>query len=221
MQKLKILFQNNRDWVQSKISKDATYFSRMAEAQAPNYLWIGCSDSRVPANEIVGLEAGELFVHRNVANVFPNTDFNCLSVLEYAVDLLKIQHVIVCGHYGCGGVKAAMESHQLGLVDNWLRNIRDVYARFKDELDNIPDQNDRFNRLVELNVMQQVLNVCHTSIVQGAWMRNQLLWVHGWVYDLANGTLKDLNCCISSIDQVEGIYRIYVAGQSPTHTQTT
>ncbi len=220
MQKLKILFQNNRDWAHSKISKDPSYFRRMAEAQDPNYLWIGCSDSRVPANEIVGLEAGELFVHRNVANVFPNTDFNCLSVLEYAVDHLKIQHVIVCGHYGCGGVKAAMEPHQLGLVDNWLRNIRDVYARFKHELDNIPDQNDRFNRLVELNVMQQVLNVCHTSIVQGAWMRNQLLWVHGWVYDIANGTLKDLNCCISSIDQVEGIYRTYVAGQSSTHIST-
>ncbi len=214
MQKLKILFQNNHDWVQSKISKDSDYFRRMADAQDPNYLWIGCSDSRVPANEIVGLEAGELFVHRNVANIFPNTDFNCLSVLEYAVNFLNIQHVIVCGHYGCGGVKAAMEPHQLGLVDNWLRNIRDVYARFKHELDNISDSNERFNRLVELNVMQQVLNVCHTSIVQGAWTRGQLLWVHGWVYDLASGTLKDLDCCVSSIDQVEDIYRTYVAGQS-------
>ena len=208
METLKILFQNNKEWVASKISKDSNYFRHMAEAQDPQYLWIGCSDSRVPANEIVGLEPGELFVHRNVANLFPHTDFNCLSVLEYGVDLLKIQHVIVCGHYGCNGVKAAMEDHQLGLVDNWLRNIRDVYARFKEELEKITDQTERYARLVELNVMQQVLNVCHTTIVQGAWTRGQPLWIHGWVYDLATGTLKDLDCCVSSIDQVEYIYRI-------------
>jgi carbonic anhydrase len=208
MQKLKILFQKNKDWVETITSKDPDYFRQMAEAQDPHYLWIGCSDSRVPANNIVGLEPGEIFVHRNVANLFPNTDINCLSVLEYAVDLLKIQHVIVCGHYGCGGVKAAMEDHRLGLVDNWLRNIRDVYARFKDELDKISDQIERYDRLVELNVRQQVLNVCHTTIVQGAWTRGQPLWVHGWVYNLATGTLKDLDCCVSSIDQVENIYRI-------------
>jgi carbonic anhydrase len=208
MQKLKVLFQNNKEWVTSKIAKDPAYFRRMAEAQDPLYLWIGCSDSRVPANEIVGLEPGELFVHRNVANLFPHTDFNCLSVLEYAVDLLKIQHVIVCGHYGCSGVKAAMEDNRLGLVDNWLRNIRDVYAHYKDELEKISDAKVRYNRLVELNVMQQVLNVCHTTIAQGAWTRGQPLWVHGWVYDLETGTLKDLGCCISSIDQVETIYRI-------------
>ncbi len=208
MKKLKILFQNNQEWVASKLGKDPQYFQRMADAQDPLYLWIGCSDSRVPANEIVGLEPGELFVHRNVANLFPHTDFNCLSVLEYAVDLLKIQHVIVCGHYGCSGVKAAMEDHSLGLVDNWLRNIRDVHARFKDELEGIADSKKRYNRLVELNVMQQVLNICHTTIVQGAWARSQPLWVHGWVYDLAAGTLKDLNCCVSNIDQVESIYHI-------------
>jgi carbonic anhydrase len=208
MQKLQILFQKNKDWVKRRIDKDPDYFRHMAEAQDPLYLWIGCSDSRVPANEIVSLEPGELFVHRNVANLFPHTDFNCLSVLEYAVDLLKIQHVIVCGHYGCGGVKAAMEDHRLGLVDNWLRNIRDVYARFKEELEQIADQKTRYDRLVELNVMQQVLNICHTTIVQGAWTRRQPLWVHGWVYDLASGMLKDLDCCISSIDQVEDIYRI-------------
>ncbi len=208
MQKLKILFQNNKEWVASKIGKDPKYFRRMANEQEAQYLWIGCSDSRVPANEIVGLEPGELFVHRNVANLFPHTDFNCLSVLEFAVDLVKIQHVIVCGHYGCSGVKAAMEDHQLGLVDNWLRNIRDVYARFKDELDKISDQKQRYDRLVELNVMQQVLNVCHTTIVQGAWTRGDPLWIHGWVYDVATGTLKDLDCCVSSIDQVEQIYRI-------------
>ncbi len=208
MQKLRILFQNNQDWVKSRISKDKDYFQRMADAQDPLYLWIGCSDSRVPANEIVGLEPGELFVHRNVANLFPHTDFNCLSVLEYAVDLLKIQHVIICGHYGCGGVKAAMQDHRFGLVDNWLRNIRDVYANSKDELEAIKDPKHQYNRLVELNVMQQVLNVCHTTIVQGAWQRGQPLWVHGWVYDIGTGTLKDLDCCVSSIDQVEKIYRV-------------
>jgi carbonic anhydrase len=208
MQKLKVLFQNNKHWVESKISKDPKYFHRMADGQEAQYLWIGCSDSRVPANEIVGLEPGELFVHRNVANLFPHTDFNCLSVLEYAVDLVKIQHVIVCGHYGCSGVKAAMEDNQLGLVDNWLRNIRDVYARNKDELDKIPNQKQRYDRLVELNVRQQVLNVCHTTIVQGAWTRGDPLWIHGWVYDVATGALKDLDCCTSSIDQVEDIYRI-------------
>lgn len=207
MKKLKMLFQNNSDWVLSKTTKDSAYFETMANFKDPKYLWIGCSDARVPANEIVGLEPGELFVHRNVANLFPHTDFNCLSVLEYAVDLLNIQHVIVCGHYGCGGVKAAMEDHQLGLVDNWLRNIRDVYARFKDELEKINDQAERYNRLVELNVMQQVLNVCHTTIVQNAWLRGQPLWIHGWVYDIKTGMLKDLDCCVSSIDQVETIYR--------------
>ncbi|MBI5274322.1 MAG: carbonate dehydratase [Chlamydiales bacterium] len=208
MKKLQILFQNNKEWVISKIAKDSNYFRHMARAQDPLYLWIGCSDSRVPANEIVGLEPGELFVHRNVANLCPHTDFNCLSVLEYAVDLLKIQHVIVCGHYGCSGVKAAMEDHHLGLVDNWLRNIRDVHAHFKEELEKLVDQKERFNRLVELNVMQQVLNVCHTTIVQSAWERKQPLWIHGWVYDIATGSLKDLDCCFSSIDQVETIYRI-------------
>ncbi len=208
MLKLRNLFQNNQEFVKSRISKDPNYFQRLADAQDPLYLWIGCSDSRVPANEIVGLEPGELFVHRNVANLFPHTDFNCLSVLEFGVDLLKIQHVIICGHYGCSGVKAAMEDHRLGLVDNWLRNIRDVYAHFKDELEAIADPKERYNRLVELNVMQQVLNVCHTTIVQGAWIRNQPLWIHGWVYDIGTGGLKDLDCCVSGIDQVEQIYRI-------------
>ena len=208
MRQLKILFENNQNWVDLRTSRDPSFFKQMAEAQDPLYLWIGCSDSRVPANEIVGLEPGELFVHRNVANLFPHTDFNCLSVLEYAIDLLKIKHVIVCGHYGCGGVKAAMQDHQLGLVDNWLRNIRDVHARYKDELEQIEDEHQRYNRLVELNVYQQVLNVCHTTIIQGAWSRKQSVSVHGWIYDMKSGKLKDLNCCISSIDQVETIYRI-------------
>lgn len=208
MRSLKALFEKNREWVSSRLDKDPQYFRKMAEAQSPPYLWIGCSDSRVPANEIVGLEPGELFVHRNVANLFPHTDFNCLSVLEYAVVYLKIQHVIVCGHYGCGGVKAAMQDHRLGLVDNWLRNVRDVHARFKEELDAIQDEKLRFHRLIELNVHQQVLNVCHTTIVQAAWARKQPLWVHGWVYDLESGLLKDLDCCFSDIEHVESAYRI-------------
>ena len=208
MKELKILFANNQEWVSSKLNKDPSYFKKMADAQDPLYLWIGCSDSRVPANEIVGLEPGELFVHRNVANICPHTDFNCLSVLEYAVDLLKIEHVIVCGHYGCSGVKAAMEDHKLGLVDNWLRHIRDVYSKNKDELESISNQNDRFKRLVELNVRTQVMNICHTTIVQDAWAKNQRLWVHGWVYDMPTGNLKDLDCCYSHVHQLDDIYKI-------------
>lgn len=200
METLHHLFKNNDEWVTSKISKDADYFKRMAAAQDPKYLWIGCSDSRVPANEIIGLEPGELFVHRNVANLFLNIDLNSLSVLEYAINMLKIQHVIVCGHYGCGGVKAAMEDNRLGIVDNWLRSIRDVRARFKEDLEILSTPEERYNKLVELNTVQQVLNVCHTTIVQGAWLRNQPLWVHGWVYDLETGKLKDLDCCFSSIN---------------------
>lgn len=208
MKELKRLFQKNSQWVKAKTSADPDFFKRLAAEQDPSYLWIGCSDSRVPANEIVNLEPGELFVHRNVANIFPHTDFNCLSVLEFAVRILKVKHVIVCGHYGCGGVMAAMEDHKLGLVDNWLRHIRDVYAHNKTELDSIEDQKQRSSRLVELNVMQQVLNVCHTNIVQEAWHRDQPLYIHGWVYEMETGLLKDLNCCYSGIDQVEPIYRI-------------
>lgn len=208
MEKLKILFQNNEQWVSTKIAQDPQFFLRTSKDQDPHYLWIGCSDSRVPANEIIGLEPGELFVHRNVANLFPHTDINCLSVLEFAVDILKIEHVIVCGHFGCGGVKAAMEDHQLGLVDNWLRNIRDVYAFNKTELDQISNKKKRYNRLVELNVIQQAKNIAHTTIVQGAWRRKQSLFIHGWIYNLETGELTDLNCGLSSIEDVESIYRI-------------
>jgi len=208
MQELKILFQNNEEWAEAKTKQDPEYFKRLAKNQKPLYLWIGCSDSRVPANEIVGLGGDELLVHRNVANIFPHTDFNCLSVLEFAVNILKVKHVIVCGHYGCNGVKAAMEDHHLGLVDNWLRHIRDVYARHKEELEKIDDQHTRHNRLVELHVLQQVLNVCHTTIVQDAWFHKQPLYVHGWVYDMETGRLKDMNCCLSAIDQLESIYRV-------------
>lgn len=210
MKELKILFQNNLDWVEAKTAQNPKYFQQLAKDQVPNYLWIGCSDSRVPANEIVGLEPGELFVHRNVANICPHTDFNCLSVLEFAVNILKVPHIIVCGHYGCAGVNAAMKDHHLGLVDNWLRNIRDIYAHHKDELDQIKDDKKRQNRLVELNVIQQVLNICHTTIIQEAWYRNQALSVHGWVYELESGKLKDLDLCISNIEQVESIYRVQI-----------
>ena len=175
--------------------------------QKPKYLWIGCSDSRIPANEILGLEPGELFVHRNVANLFPHTDFNCLSVLQYGVEYLEVEHVIICGHYQCAGVSSAMENEQFGLVDNWLRHIRDVYFREKEELDRISDFDLKCKRLVEFNVMYQVMNVCHTTIVHNAWAKNKKLSVHGWVYDIATGLLKDLNCCISSLDQIDDTYR--------------
>jgi len=208
MRELKKLFQNNEKWVQDKLSQDPDFFHRLSLDQNPDYLWIGCSDSRVPANEVVQLNPGELFVHRNVANIFPHTDFNCLSVLEFAVNILQVKHVIICGHYGCGGVKAAMQEHHLGLVDNWLRHIRDVYAYHKDELEAIEEESKRYDRLVELNVIRQVLNVCHTTIIQEAWQRGQSVCVHGWVYDLRSGRLKDLDCCISEIEQLDAVYRI-------------
>lgn len=210
MKELKILFENNQNWAESKTAQNPDYFKHLSKDQDPHYLWIGCSDSRVPANEIVGLEPGELFVHRNVGNICPHTDFNCLSVLEFAVNIVQVKHVIVCGHYGCGGVKAAMEDHHLGLVDNWLRNIRDVYSYHKEELDQLKDLKKRFNRLVELNVLQQVLNICHTTIIQEAWFHKQPLHVHGWVYDLESGKLKDLNWSFSNIGQVETIYRVQI-----------
>lgn len=193
-----------------KTSQDPNFFKNLAKDHDPQYLWIGCSDSRVPANEIIGLEPGELVVHRNVANICPHTDFNCLSVLEFAVSILKVRHVIVCGHYGCGGVKAAMEDHHLGLIDNWLRNIRDIHAQNKGDLDKIEDPKKRQNRLVELNIQQQVLNVCHTTIIQEAWSHHQSLSVHGWVYHMESGKLKDLNCCFSGLEQLEDVYRIHV-----------
>lgn len=206
MRQLKKLFENNQNWAQSQKDKDPEIFLKLSRKQAPHYLWIGCSDSRIPANEILGLEPGELVVHRNVANLFPHTDFNCLSVLQFAVDYLDVDHVIVCGHYGCGGVAAAMENAQFGLVDNWLRYIRDVYSREKEQLENIIDVDLRYKRLVELNVIYQVLNVCHTTIVQNAWEKGRPLSVHGWVYDMSTGLLKDLKCCVSSLGQIEDTY---------------
>lgn len=206
MRELKELFLKNQAWAESQRKEDPDIFLKISEKHAPKYLWIGCSDSRIPANEIIGLEPGEMFVHRNVANLFPHTDFNCLSVLQYAIDYLNIEHVILCGHYRCGGVAAAMKNAQFGLVDNWLRHIRDVYSREREELDQIEDPELKYNRLVELNVLHQVMSICQTTIVQNTWAAKRKLCIHGVVYDVTTGLLKDLNCCISSLDQVEDTY---------------
>ncbi len=200
------LFENNKDWVEKKLKSDSDYFNRLANQQAPKYLWIGCSDSRVMANEIIGLESGELFVHRNIANVVVHTDMNCISVLHYAVKVLKVEHVLVVGHYGCGGVKAAMSNQQFGLIDNWLRNIKDVYRKHEVELDGISDENNRFTRLCELNVMEQVHNVCATSIVQNEWYNGSKLTVHGWIYDIQDGILKDLGVSVGSKAGLNKVY---------------
>jgi carbonic anhydrase len=186
------LFENNRRWAAHRLEQDPEFFARLAALQSPPYLWIGCSDSRVPANEIVGLLPGEMFVHRNVANVVVHTDLNCLSVLQFAVDVLRVKHVIVVGHYGCGGVRAALERAQLGLIDNWLRHVQDVRTRHADLIDRIGDSDARVNRLCELNVLEQAVNVCETTIVQDAWARGQTLAVHGWIYGLGDGLLRDL-----------------------------
>jgi len=195
---LENLFVNNVKWADKLRSVKPDFFDRLASQQAPRYLWIGCSDSRVPANEIVGLLPGELFVHRNVANLVVHTDLNCLSVVQYAVDLLKVRHIIVCGHYGCGGVKAAMEDKSHGLVDNWLRHVRDTYQRHRAELNSIPDEARRLSRLCEVNVIDQVINVANTTVVLDAWTRDQRLSVHGVIYDVADGLLKNLGVCVSS-----------------------
>jgi carbonic anhydrase len=189
---LKDLFENNRRWAARIEAQHPGFFETLSKQQAPDYLWIGCADSRVPANEIVGLLPGELFVHRNVANIVVHTDFNCLSVLQYAVEVLKIDHVIVCGHYGCGGVRAAMTDSDLGLIDNWLRHIRDIYHRERAQFETITDETERVNLLCEMNVREQVVNVCQTTIVQSAWRRGQKLAVHGWVYSLEDGLIREL-----------------------------
>src|SRR4051812_24736271 len=188
---------------------DPGFFSRLEGLQAPELLWIGCSDSRLPPNEIIGRAPGELFVHRNVANVVEHTDVNCLSVLQYAIDVLQVKHVIVCGHYGCGGVRAAMSPQSLGLIDNWLRHIRDVFLWNRDELTAIDDFQQRADRLAELNVEAQVANVCHTTIVQDAWRRGQPVTVHGWIYRLADGLLKDHVAGVASPDQIPPEYRLF------------
>ena len=203
MTELRHLLDNNRRWAAGMESRSPGFFSGLAAIQSPRYLWIGCSDSRVPANEIVGLPPGELFVHRNVANIVMHNDFSCLSVLQFAVEVLGIQHIIVCGHYGCSGVQAAWEGRQLGLVDNWLRPIRDLALRYRDALDQLPEDAHRFDRLCELNVLFQALRVCRTTIVQQAWDRGQHLTVHAWVYRLTDGILRDLGFSVAGRERAE------------------
>ncbi len=191
MKTLKHLFDNNFSWANSIKERDPEYFLQLSKQQAPEYLWIGCSDSRVPANQIVDLPPGEVFVHRNIANVVVHTDLNCLSVIQYAVEILNVKHIIVCGHYGCGGIKAAMEDHRHGLIDNWLRHIKDV-MRFNATLFKGLEHDEQLNLLCELNVKEQVTNICNTSILQDAWKQGRDITVHGWIYNIENGILKDL-----------------------------
>lgn len=201
MKTLPHLFANNRAWAEAIKHREPGFFSQLAQQQSPRYLWIGCADSRVPANEIVGLPPGEVFVHRNIANVVVHTDLNCLSVIQYAVEVLRVEHIIVCGHYGCGGVKAALESSDHGLIDNWLRHIRDVGRFHADSLAQL-DHAERLDRLCELNVTEQVTNVCNTTIVKNAWKQGQRLIVHGWTYSLADGILQQQ---IPEIDSLQAL----------------
>jgi carbonic anhydrase len=210
MRTLRHLFDSNRTWSRRIQEQDRDFFIKLSKQQSPAYLWIGCADSRVPANEIVGLLPGELFVHRNVANVVVHTDLNCLSVMQYAVDVLKVEHVIVCGHYGCGGVGAALRRDRLGLIDNWLRHVQDVRDKHQAQLELLAEEAQRVDRLCELNVIEQVMNVCQTTIVQDAWARGQALVVHGWIYGLRDGLLRDLNVTISSEHEATSAYQAAV-----------
>ncbi len=196
------LFERNRAWAAATIEEDPHFFTVLAERQTPEYLWIGCSDSRVPANQIVGLLPGDVFVHRNVANVVVHTDLNCLSVVQFAVDVLKVKHIIICGHYGCGGINAVVHRREMGLIDNWLRHVEDVYLRYRDVLEAIPDMTARVDRLCEYNVLEQVENLCRTTVIQTAWKNGQPLTVHGWVYRVDDGILRDLDICINAIDEI-------------------
>ncbi len=207
MKLLQHLFENNRRWVAAVEEENPGFFKRLAQGQSPEYLWIGCSDSRIPANEVVGLLPGELFVHRNVANLVIHTDMNLLSVLQYAVDVLQVKHVIVCGHYGCGGVIGAMQNRSFGLIDNWIHFIKDIYHHNVELLEALPEEK-RVDRLCELNVIQQVANVCHTTIVQEAWQRGQSLAIHGWIYAIEDGFLRDLDVCVSGPEQLSHIYQL-------------
>lgn len=208
MSLLEDCFAANRRWAAATVAEDPAFFSRLLALQDPDLLWIGCSDSRLPPNEIIGRAPGELFVHRNVGNIVEHADVNCLSVLQYAVDVLHVKHVIVCGHYGCGGIRSAMSSQQFGLIDNWLRHIRDVHVAHRDELAAITDVDRRADRLAELNVMVAVENVCHTTIIQNAWLRGQEVAVHGWIYSLGDGLIRDLGVSVDSVAQIPDEYRI-------------
>jgi len=210
MDSVKKLFLNNKKWAESMEIKYPGFFAELSKQQSPEFLWIGCSDSRVPANEIVGLLPGELFVHRNVANLVIHTDINCLSVIQFAVDILKVKHIIVCGHYGCGGIMTAMKNNQNGLIGNWLRNIQDIYRVNAEELNKIADTNDRADRLAELNVIRQLLNIADSTIVREAWRRGQEVDIHGWIYGISNGILKDLNSSLNS--KSESLQKGYLSG---------
>lgn len=201
------IFVNNRKWVETKLNEDPQFFDKLANGQKPPILWIGCSDSRVPANEITGTQPGEIFVHRNIANMVVHTDMNMLSVLDYAVNVLQVTHVIVCGHYGCGGINAALDNKTVGIIDNWLRHIKDVYRLHKPEIDALPDLVSKQRRLVEVNVQEQVFDLIKTSIIQNAWAQGRFLQVHGLVYDVANGLLKDLNVTIGDNTQIDTVYK--------------
>ena len=207
MKDLKRLLEQNKAWAEGIKASDPGFFQTLAKQQSPTYLWIGCSDSRVPATQLVGMVPGEMFVHRNVANVVVHTDFNCLAVMQFAVDVLKVEHIIVCGHYGCGGVQAAMDNLQFGLIDNWLRHVQDVLHEHKDQLAQIVDESERVDRLCELNVIEQVMNVSRTTIVQNAWERGQELVVHGWIYGLEDGLLRDLEISVDRAENAAPAYR--------------
>lgn len=202
------LLENNKEWVSRKLKMDKDFFHRLSKGQTPPVLWIGCADSRVPANEIIGAEPGEVFVHRNIANMVLHTDMSMLSVLDYAVNVLKVKHVIVCGHYGCGGVKAAMGNQHIGLIDNWIRHIKDVYRFHSKELNSIEDEEARFNRFVELNVFEQVQGLAKTSIIQAAWQSGQEVSIHGWVYGVDNGLIKDLNLTLTDNNKLAEVYQL-------------
>ncbi|OGR05876.1 MAG: carbonic anhydrase [Deltaproteobacteria bacterium RIFOXYD12_FULL_50_9] len=207
MRALNYLFKKNRNWAESIKADDPEFFRKLSQQQSPSYLWIGCSDSRVPANQIVGLLPGELFVHRNVANVVVHTDLNCLSTVQFAIDVLKVKHIIVCGHYGCTGVRAALRGERLGLIDNWLRHVQDVRLKHEAQLIAISNEEQRWDRLCELNVIEQVMNVCQTTVVQDSWERGQEITVHGWIYKVQDGLLRDLNICITKPKEISIVYQ--------------
>ena len=211
MHPLAHLFENNRAWSKRITGMDADFFARLSRQQSPRYLWIGCSDSRVPANEIVGLLPGELFVHRNVANVVVHSDLNCLTVMQFAVDVLKVEHVIVCGHYGCSGVSAALLDQRIGLADNWLRHIQDVHSKHEAKMSSTSDRSQRVDRLCELNVIEQVGSVCQTTVIHDAWERGQRVSVHGWIYGLKDGLLRDLHVTVSHSTEAASAYRAALA----------
>ncbi|MCU1268153.1 MAG: Carbonic anhydrase [Acidobacteria bacterium] len=212
MRFLSHLFENNRVWAAQMVRQDPEFFLRLSAQQTPKYLWIGCSDSRVPANQIVGMLPGEMFVHRNVANVVAHTDLNCLSAIQFAVDVLRVGHIVVCGHYGCGGVLAALRDEKLGLIDNWLRHVQDVRGKHLDQLNALPGEQQRHDRLCELNVIEQVVNVSQTTIVREAWARGQALAVHGWVYDIRDGLLRDLEVCVTDETELQACSDAVLAG---------